>query len=143
MLRKKIEADVTEALKSGDRQRLSVLRNVMAEVKNLEIDKKGELNDEEVLTILRRQAKALTEAREMFVKGGRQDLVKQSDAEIALLKEYLPQELSAEELKEKVKKIVEREGGNNLGKLIGICVKELKSVAEPRRIAELVKELVA
>lgn len=143
MLKAKIEADIYQALKNRDQKRLMVLRSIMAEVKNLEIDKKSELDDEEIIKILRKQVKVLREARETFIKGGREDLGQQNDLEIKILQEYLPKELPVEELREKIKNILAKEGVDNSGRLIGICVKELGGVAEPKKIAEIVKELTS
>lgn len=100
MLRQKIQENLIRALKEKDEKTLSILRFLMAQIKNKEIDKKQLLTDEEIVAILKKQVKELSEAKTLFQKGGRADLVSQNEEQIKILSAYLPQEISDEELKQ-------------------------------------------
>jgi len=143
MIKQKIQENIIKALKEKDRKTLSVLRYLSSQIKNKEIDKKQDLSAEEIIQLIRKQIKDLEEALVMFQKGGREDLVRQNKEQIEILSNYLPKELSDEELKKEVKKIIEENKAlykNNPKALIGICVKTLKSKADPRRIVKIVAE---
>ncbi len=130
------------ALKAKETKKLSVYRNLLAQIKNLEIDKKEQLTDGEIVALIKKQIKNLEEANALFAKGGRNDLVSENQTEISLLKQYLPAEISEGELTEKVRTIVNQNAQEtNIGKLIGICIKELKGIADTSRIASTVKKL--
>lgn len=142
MLQEKLQADQIAALKSSDKEKLEVLRFVIARIKNKEIEKKAPLTDEEVVDILRKQAKELQEAMDAFGKGGRTDLVEQNRKQLAILSVYLPQEISDEELKSEVARLINENKQAmeaNPKAIIGICMKELKSRANPARIMAALK----
>jgi uncharacterized protein YqeY len=144
MIKQKIQENIIKALKSKDEKTLSVLRYLSSQIKNWEIDKKKELVDEEVVQLIRKQIKDLKEAAAMFQKGGREDLVSQNKEQIRILSIYLPEELSDEELQGEIKKIIEENKElyqQNPKALIGICVKTLKSKADPKRIIKILNTL--
>ena len=142
MLNQQIKNDIDKALKQQEKKKLVVLRNLWAELKNREIDLKRELNDQEIIGLINKQVKKLKEAILLFSKGGRQDLVEQNEQEISFLKVYLPPEISAEDLKNKVVAIVKAHPDvTNQGQLIGLCIRELKNQAESSQIAEIVKQI--
>lgn len=142
MLTNKLRDDLIKALKSQDKIKVTVIRNLMAEVKNREIDLQHELSDSETVALIRKQVKILADAQDMFRKGSREDLVKANQVEIDFLSAYLPAEISEAELTEKVRAVVAKNQAiTNDGALIGICIKELKDVAEGNRIAQIVKSL--
>lgn len=140
MLRQKLQEDQLTALKSKDSEKLSVLRFVISQIKNKEIDKKSELNDEETIAVLKKIAKELKESIEAFEKGDRDDLVENSKKQLNIVSQYLPAEISDDELKKEVEKII---GDNkslydqNPKAIIGICMKLLKSKADPSRIMKV------
>ncbi len=143
MIKQKIQENTIKALKSKDEKTLSVLRYLSSQIKNKEIDKKQELSNDEVVQLIRKSVKDLNEAAAMFHKGGREDLVSQNKEQIKILSIYLPPKLSNEEIKKEIKKIIK---GNkalyqeNPKALIGICIKALKSKADPKRIVKLFSE---
>lgn len=142
MLKQNLQNEVVVALKAQENKKVNTLRGVIAIVKNAEIDKKSDLTDVEVQAIIKKQVKNLTEAKGMFEKGGRADLVAENEIEINLLNGYLPAEVSVEDIEPKIIDILAKnEGNTNIGQLIGICVRELKNIAEPSHIAEMVKKL--
>ncbi|NTU74103.1 GatB/YqeY domain-containing protein [Candidatus Roizmanbacteria bacterium] len=140
MIKKKIQDDQIVAMKSGDRQTVEVLRYILAQIKNKEVDKKEELNEEEIVNVLRRQAKELNESIEAFEKGGRPELAGEYKKQLVILLTYLPQEISDEELQQEINKVIAAHQDiyqQNSRAIIGICVKELRSKADPSRITRL------
>jgi uncharacterized protein YqeY len=137
MLRDKIQQDQISALKARDEKRLSVLRFLLADVRNEEINKHKELSDDEVVSIIRKQVKKLDDTAEMFTKGGRPDLVTNNKEQVVILTAYLPAELSDEDLKAKVESIIAENKDlfeSNRSAVIGILMGKLKSEASPQRI---------
>lgn len=142
MIQEKIQSDLITALKSGEREKVETLRYILSQIKNKEIDKKSPLSDEEVATLLRKQMKDLQESIDAFDKGGRTDLSTQSKAQQEFIKVYLPAEISDEELKKEIER-VKSEHKDLMEKdpkaIMGICIKELKSKADPSRIVKLLQ----
>lgn len=140
---KQIKQDLDQALRAQDKTKLMVLRQLWAELKNKEIDLQRQLNDEEIVMVIRKQVKTLQEASAMFQKGGRDDLVKQNQAEVAVLAGYLPKEISDKQLQEQVAKLLqENKQVTNQGQLIGLCINKLKGQADSQRIVQVVKALI-
>jgi hypothetical protein len=145
MLRQKLQDDQIAALKSGDKTRLNVLRFILAQIKNKEIDKKSDLNDEEVLVVLRKVIKELKESVEAFEKGGRKELAEDSKKQLEIASVYLPAEISDSELKTEVEKVIKENQAvfdNNQKAIIGICMKQLKSKADPGRIMKILQGII-
>ena len=157
MLRQKLQDDQIIALKSGDKTKLEILRFILAQIKNKEIDKNppvgGELNDEETLVVIKKVTKELKESIEAFEKGGRKDLSDDSKKQLEIISVYLPAEISDEELYEEVEKVIKENQAvfdNNLpagrqvkSAIIGICMKQLKSKADPGRIMKVLSSYEA
>lgn len=139
MLKDKIQQDLITALKAKDEVTLSTLRFLQSALKNKQIEKREDLTDEEVIGVIRKQVKELSEAAEMFKKGGREDLVAQNEAQIEVLKKYLPAEISDEELKSEIEKIMAENKEvyeKNPKAIIGVVMGALKSKADPKRIMQ-------
>lgn len=137
MLRQKLQDDSILALKAGNKTRLSVLRFILAQVKNKEIDKQSELNDEETMVVLRKVIKELKESVEAFEKGGRIELLEDSKKQLEIALVYLPAEIGDDELKKEIERVIKENQAvfdNNQKAIIGLCMKELKSKADPGRI---------
>lgn len=142
MLRQKLQDDQLNALKSGNKEVLEILRFVIAKVKNQEIEKKEELNDEETLSVLKKVVRELNESKDASVKAGRKDLIDQNEKQIAVLSPYLPKELSDEELEKEIQAILDKNKElfeSNKKAIIGICMKELRSKADGTRIMKLLQ----
>lgn len=142
MIQETIQKDQVSALKSGDKEKLSTLRYIVAQIKNKEIDKKGRLTDEEVIEALRKVAKEIRESIEAFRKGNRQDLVEQHKKQLEIVSSYLPAELSDEDLKKEIEKIIESNKDlykRNPKAIIGISVKQLKPKAASSRIVKILQ----
>src|ERR1700745_1068932 len=102
-LQKRVDEDLKDAMRAKDAARLSVLRLLKAALKNATIEKvgaDGELNDADAITVIRKQVKQRQDSIESFEKGGRTELAEKEKAEIAVLKAYLPEELSAAQIEE-------------------------------------------
>lgn len=143
-----IEADVAEAMKAKEEIRLSTLRLLRAAIKNAEIEQrtKGDKNDYDpeqmALAVIKRQLKQTEEAQMDFSRGNRADLVERAVAEIAVLKKYLPAQMSDEEISKLVDAVVAEIGAtpNAIGKIIGEVVKRAAGAADGGKIRELVQK---
>ncbi|RLD06747.1 MAG: GatB/YqeY domain-containing protein [Chloroflexota bacterium] len=144
-LKAQLREELKAAMKSGDSLRKRVVRMALAEVKNVEVDKGDELEDPEVLGVLQKGVKARRETIEGAKKAKRPDLIEEAEAEIAILQEFLPQELSAEELRELVEETIAQVGATSMremGKVMGALVPKIKGRADGRVANELVRELL-
>lgn len=140
MLVKKLQDEQVKALKGGDKARLEILRYILAQIHNREIEKKGKLTDEETVTVLKKIAKELKESIEAFQKGERPDLASSNQKQLEIVNEHLPEEMSDEELKKEVDSLISKNKelfDKNPKALIGICVKELRAKADPSRIMKI------
>ena len=141
-LKEILNNDIKTAMKAKDKETLAVLRMIKTAVQAAEIDKKEELNAEEELTILAREAKQRRESLAEFVKAGRDELVAKTEAEIEIVERYLPKQLSLEEVKEVIATVAEKIGATTqkeFGKLMGAVMQELKGKADGNVIKEQVK----
>ena len=141
-LKETLNNDIKTAMKAKDKETLAVLRMIKTAVQAAEIDKKEELNPEEELTILAREAKQRRESLAEFVKAGRDELVAKTEAEIEIVERYLPKQLSVEEVKEVIATVAEKIGATTqkeFGKLMGAVMQELKGKADGNVIKEQVK----
>ena len=141
-LKETLNNDIKTAMKAKDKETLAVLRMIKTSVQAVEIDKKEELNAEEELTILAREAKQRRESLAEFVKAGRDELVAKTEAEIEIVERYLPKQLSVEEVKEVIATVAEKIGATTqkeFGKLMGAVMQELKGKADGNVIKEQVK----
>jgi len=145
-VQQKLQDDLKHALKSGDKIRLAVLRMALTGVKNAEIEQRNSLSEGEVLAVIAKEAKRRKESIEAFEKGNRQDLVAQEKAELAILQEYLPQQMSRDEITVEARKVITETGANSQkdkGKVMSKLVNQLKGKADGQQISEVVSELLA
>lgn len=144
-LEEKINEDFKNSLKEKDEQKLTLLRMVKSALKNEEIQKKEKLSDEEIETVIKREIKKRKEAIELYQKGQREDLIQKEKAEIEILTNYLPEQMSEEEIKDKVEKIIQEmgaEGKEDFGKVMGKVMTELKGRADGSLVSKIVNELL-
>ena len=141
-IREQILADIKEAMKAKDEFKRDTLRTLNASIKQVEVDQRIDMTDDVVLPLLQKEIKKRADSVELDIKGAREDLAKKEQGEIELIKAYLPAQLSDEELKEKIKKIIER-AGKNLGAVMKIAKDEIGVSAEAKRISMIAKELLA
>ena len=144
-LLKKLEEDLITALKKSDKLKLSVLRMAKAAVKNQQIDKGRELQDEEILAIFSTLAKQRRESIEQFSKGGRDDLVHQETKELAILQSYMPAQLSAQEIDGMILQAITEASAKNegdMGKVMKMLAPRIKGVADGKWVNNRVRELL-
>lgn len=145
MLKEKLMDDLKNSMKEKNTVRKNVIQMVRAGILQIEKDKGIEVDDNKILEIIAKEVKTRNDSLEDFEKGGRADLVEQAKQEIEILSEYLPKQLTREELKEKLEKIVKDLGATSI-KDMGIVMKEAKSqigtAADGRTINDVVKELL-
>src|SRR2546426_8327932 len=143
-LKERIITDMTAAMKAKDAPRTSTLRMLKAAIINRQIEKGGELDDEELVKLLRSQVKQRRESVEQYKKGGRQDLVDKETAEIAVIEGYLPQAASKEEIEHAVEAAVAETGATSI-KDMGAVMKAAMALlggknADGRAVSEAVKK---
>ena len=145
-LKPKINDDLKQAMKSGDKVRRSVLRLLLSAINNAEIAKRASLEDGDVLGIIAKEAKHRQESIEAFKQGNRQDLVAQEEKELAILQGYLPRQITREEIVEAARKIIAEvgaQGPGDKGKVMPKLIAQLKGRADGREINAVVTELLA
>ena len=140
-IREQILADIKEAMKAKDEFKRDTLRTLNAALKQVEVDQRIEMTDEVVLQLLQKEIKKRADSVELYLKGAREDLAKKEQSEIELIKTYLPAQLSDDELKEKIKSIIEKVG-KNLGAVMKTAKDEIGASAEAKRISMIAKELL-
>ena len=140
-IREQILADIKEAMKAKDEFKRDTLRTLNAALKQVEVDQRIEMTDEVVLPLLQKEIKKRADSVELYLKGARDDLAKKEQSEIELIKAYLPAQLSDDELKDKIKSIIEKVG-KNLGAVMKMAKDESGASAEAKRISMIAKELL-
>ena len=141
-IREQILADIKEAMKAKDEFKRDTLRTLNAALKQVEVDQRIEMTDEVVLPLLQKEIKKRADSVDLYLKGAREDLATKEQSEIELIKAYLPAQLSDDELKEKIKSIIEKVG-KNLGAVMKMAKDEIGASAEAKRISMIAKELLA
>lgn len=145
-LKEKIKADTIAALKAKNERALETLRGVSAALQRREKEKAGTtLTDEQVLEVIASEAKKRKEAIALFEQGGRQDLAAKERAELAILTEYLPAQLTDAELEAIVKDVIVATGATGareFGKVMGAVMPQVKGKADGRRVSAAVKKLL-
>jgi uncharacterized protein YqeY len=145
-LRETINQDVKEAMKAKDTKKRDALRLLTSAFKQIEVDERKELSNEDVIKIIQTQIKRRNDSANQYKEAGREELMQQELDEIAYYEVYLPKQLSDEELSQKLKSIIEKVGASSpkdMGKVMGAASKELAGVADGKRISTCVKELLA
>ncbi|MDH4232444.1 MAG: GatB/YqeY domain-containing protein [Nitrospirota bacterium] len=144
-LLKKLDEDLKTALKNSDKLKLAVLRLVKAAIKNQQIDKGRELQDEEILAIFSTLAKQRRESIEQFSRGGRNDLVQQETRELEILQTYMPRQLSAEEIDAMILQAIQESSAKSdgdIGKVMKLLAPRVKGVADGKWVNSRVRELL-
>lgn len=141
-LQKKLLEEMKQAMKDGNKLKLGVIRLLRSRIKNVEIDKGKELEDKEIQQVVSQQIKQWKDALGDYEKGGRPDLVEETKSKIKLLQEYMPEQLTDDELKEIINQVKEQTGLDQVGPLIGKVKQQVGNQAEGSKIAELVKQIL-
>ncbi len=144
-LKQKLMDDLKQAMRGGDKVRRSVIRLVMAAIGNAEIARKSALEDTDILGIIAKEVRQRRESIEAFRSGNRHDLVTQEEAELAILSEYLPQQMTREEIIVAARRVIEEVGAQEPAdkrKVMPKLIAQLKGRADGREINAVVTELL-
>ena len=144
-LKERLNSDLKQAMKSGDNLRRSVIRLLLAAIKNAEIAKRADLEEGDILGIVAKESRQRQESIDAFKQGNRQDLVAKEEAELDILTEYLPQQMSREEIIEATRQVIEEvgaQGPGDKGKVMPKLIAQLKGRADGREINAIVTELL-
>lgn len=145
-VREQLRSDLRDAMRAKDAPRRNTIRMVEAAIKNAEIDKRGaELAESDILAILQRQVKQRRESIEQFEKGGRDDLAEVERVEIAIIEQYLPRQLSRDEVEARARAVIEQVGAagpGDRGKVMGMLMRELRGEADGSLVNAVVGELL-
>lgn len=145
-LNERLNEDMKQAMKDKDKFRLSVIRMIRSSIKNIEIDQRKTLDDDEVLDILNREIKQRKDSLQEFDKAGREDLVDPLKAEVAIISEYMPQQLSEDEIKEIVQQTIQQVGASSkadMGKVMSALMPKVKGRADGKLVNQLVQQFLA
>jgi len=141
-LRQKIYDDMVEAMKSKDKETLSVLRMVKGSIQLEEINKKKELDDDDVIAVISKQIKTRKDANSEFEKGNRQDLIDKNNAEISILNRYMPEQLDSSEIEGIITEAMDRleiTTQKQMGLLMKDVMPKLKGRADMSIVNEIIK----
>jgi uncharacterized protein YqeY len=145
-LKEKIISDLKDAMKAGDTTKRDTLRFLDSAIKNTEIEKKKKetgLNDEEILEVISRSVKQRNDSIKQYTDGGRPELADKEKAELEILKAYLPEQLSEDEIRAVVKEIISAAGtvsASDMGKIMGQAMGKLKGKADGNIVKKIVGE---
>lgn len=137
------QEDLKQAQLSRDETKVSTLRMLLSELKNAEIAKGEQLSEEDIIGVLAKEAKKRKEAAAGFRQGDREQQAQKEEAELLVLEQYLPKQLSSEELTKIVEQTINELGANSLadmGKVIGVVMGKVKGQADGGVVSGLVKE---
>ena len=139
----KLKQDMVEAMKNKEKERLTVIRMVKAAMDQEHIDRKKEINDELLIDVVNKQIKMRKDSIVEFEKGGRSDLIEATQKEVDILMNYLPEQLSIEEVKDIISAIfdeVKPEGQRDMGKVMKEATSQLKGKADMKEVSNIIKE---
>ena len=137
-----LDKDMIEAMKAHEKEKLNVIRMVKASLKQEQIDHKKEINDELLIDVVNKQIKMRKDSISEFEKGGRQDLIDATQAEIDILMKYLPEQLGAEVAKiiDEIFAEVKPEGQKDMGKVMKEAQAKLKGKADMKEVSSIIRE---
>jgi len=142
----KIRSDLEQSIRKKDQLRCSVLRMVLASIRNAEIAQQKTLDDGGIIVVIDKEAKMRRESIEAFDKGNRPDLVAKEKTELAILLEYLPEQMSREEILAVARKVISELGATSpkdKGKVMSQLMPQLKGRAQGQEVSDVVSELLS
>ena len=144
-LQQRLGDDLKAAMKSSDSLKTSVLRMVKAAIKNKQVEKRKDLSDEEIISVISTLTKQRRESIDLFSKGGREDLAEKERQELAMLQLYLPGQLSPEDLDRIIMEAINEssaEGVKDIGKVMRLIMPRVQGAADGKVVNQRVKELL-
>ena len=145
MLKEKLLEDLKSCMKEKNVVRKNVIQMVRAAILQVEKDKHIELNDDQIIDIIAKESKKRKDSLEDYEKSGREDLINEIKEEIEILAEYLPKQLSVEEIEEIVKEVIKDEGATSMkdmGKVMKVAKEKIGAASDGKTINEVVKQLL-
>jgi len=145
-LRARLEQDMKQAMRDKDAEKRDAIRYILAMVKNAEIDKREPLTEADELALLRTQVKQRQDSIEQFRKGGREDLAAREESQVAIIEQYLPQQMNDQELAAFVQQGIQEAGAStpkDMGKVMGLLNKKTEGRVDGRRLSAAVREALA
>lgn len=142
----RLKGDLNQALRKGEKERVSTLRLLLSNIGNAEIAKGGSLDEPGVLGVIAKQAKQNRESIDAFRQGNRSDLVAKEERELSILQEYLPQPMSSEEIAVAARQAIAEVGAvgpGDKGKVMGKLMPQVKGKADGGEVNAIVSELLA
>ncbi len=144
-LKQKLTDDLKQALRAGQKTRISSIRLVLSSVNYAQIAKQAELTDADILGVIAKELRQRTESIEAFKKGNRPDLVAQEEAEVAILQVYMPKQMTRDEIVAEARRVIAEVGAQGItdkGKVMPKLIAQLKGKADGREINAVVTELL-
>ena len=138
--------DMKAAMKAGDKLRLETIRGLRSQIKNAEIDKGRELSEEEVIQVLMNAAKKRKESIELYRQGNRMDRAEEESRELEIIQEYLPEQMSEEEIARLVDKVIKEVNASSpkdMGKVMGKIMPQVKGRADGKVVQKIVQQKLA
>ena len=138
-----LDKDMIEAMKQKDKEKLTVIRMVKASLKQEQIDHKKEINDDLLIDVVNKQVKMRKDSISEFEKGNRQDLIEKTQKEIDILMNYLPEQLSEEEVEKIITTIfteIKPTGQKDMGKIMKEATAKLKGKADMKKVSGIIRE---
>ena len=145
-LAQRLHDDMVKAMKQREKERLSVVRMLLAMVKDATIEKRAEPSDEEVLRMIQSYAKKREDAKKEAARAGRDDLIAKEEFELSVLADYLPQAMDDDELKKLVEATIQELGASSMkdmGRVMKACQERAQGRADGTRISAMVKPLLS
>lgn len=145
-LLEEITQDMKKAMKSKEKDRMQVLRLLRSDLKKAKIDKRGDFTEEDAQQVINKAAKNRRESIESYKKGDRQDLVEEEQKELEVIEEYLPEQMSDDEIKELIDQVIEETGASgmqDMGKVMGTIMPKVRGKADGSKVQAIVRSKLA
>jgi hypothetical protein len=145
-LKEQLNEDLKSAMRAGDRVRRDTLRMLLAAIKQVEIDTRSSLNEPEVQVVLQKEAKKRQEAIADYTRAGMPESAAGEGAELAIIEEYLPQQVSEEEIEARAREIIEQKGlsgPKSIGEVMRPLMEEYRGRADGRAVNAIVRRLLS
>jgi uncharacterized protein YqeY len=136
-----MKADMKTAMKAREKVKLQTIRTILSSLKNASIDKKGDLDEDDIISVLSTESKKRREAMQAYSEGGREELAEQEEAELRVIEEYLPPQMSDEDAEALVDEAIESTGASSkadMGQVMGFVMPKVKGVYDGSKIKDIV-----
>ena len=141
----KLQEDLKDAMRAGDKTRRSVIRFLRSRIHDEEIARRAKLDDDAIIDVLGKEVRQRLESIEAFTKGNRPDLVKKEETELALVREYMPAQLSDDEIATLAGAAIQEAGATgpkDMGKVMGRIMPQVRGKSDGRTVSRIVQELL-